>query len=72
LISKFFILLIKFYQFTLSPFLGKQCRFTPTCSKYAEECFVKHDLLKAFILTIKRIIRCNPWGGKSGFDPVPD
>jgi len=71
LISKIFISFIKIYQFTLSPFLGKQCRFTPTCSNYAEESFRKHGSIKGIYLTIHRIIRCNPWGGE-GFDPVQD
>jgi len=68
--SKFFIGLIKIYQFTLSPFLGKQCRFVPTCSQYGIEAMQKHGALKGSWLTIKRIVRCNPWGG-SGYDPVP-
>ncbi|MCL1850346.1 MAG: membrane protein insertion efficiency factor YidD [Bacteroidetes bacterium] len=70
LISGVFIGLIKVYQFTLSPFLGKQCRFTPTCSQYGIEAIQKYGALKGSWLTIKRIIRCNPWGG-SGYDPVP-
>jgi len=62
--------LIKVYQFTLSPFLGKQCRFIPTCSQYGIEAIQKHGALKGSWLTLKRIVRCNPWGG-SGYDPVP-
>jgi putative membrane protein insertion efficiency factor len=65
-----FIGLIKIYQFTLSPFLGKQCRFVPTCSQYGIEAIKKHGALKGSWLTLKRILRCNPWGG-SGYDPVP-
>jgi putative membrane protein insertion efficiency factor len=68
--SWFFIGLIKLYQFTLSPFLGKQCRFVPTCSQYGIEALRKHGALKGSWLTIKRIARCNPWGG-AGYDPVP-
>jgi len=70
LLSAFFIALIKVYQFTLSPFLGKQCRFVPTCSQYGIEAIQKHGALKGSWLAIKRIVRCNPWGG-SGYDPVP-
>jgi putative membrane protein insertion efficiency factor len=70
LLSKIFIGLIKLYQFTLSPFLGKQCRFTPTCSQYGIEAIQKHGALKGSWITVKRIVRCNPWGG-SGYDPVP-
>ena len=70
LFSWFFIALIKVYQFTLSPFLGRQCRFVPTCSQYGIEAIQKHGALKGGWLAIKRIVRCNPWGG-SGYDPVP-
>ena len=65
-----FILLIKFYQYAISPLLGSNCRYTPTCSQYGLEAFKKHGLFKGFYLTAKRIISCNPWGGK-GYDPVP-
>jgi len=70
LFSWVFIVLIKIYQYTLSPFLGKQCRFTPTCSQYGIEALQKHGALNGSWLTLKRILRCNPWGG-SGYDPVP-
>ena len=46
------------------------CRFTPTCSQYALEAFRKYGPFKGFWLSLKRILRCNPWGG-SGYDPVP-
>ena len=62
--------LIKLYQYTLSPFLGRQCRFVPTCSQYGIEAIKKHGALKGSWLALKRILRCNPWGG-SGYDPVP-
>ncbi len=65
-----FILLIRIYQYTLSPFLGGRCRFVPTCSAYAIEAFQKHNVFKALYLTIRRITRCHPWGGH-GYDPVP-
>ncbi|MDR0206480.1 MAG: membrane protein insertion efficiency factor YidD [Bacteroidales bacterium] len=70
LISWFIIVLIRLYQFTLSPFLGRQCRFIPTCSHYGIEALQKHGAMKGSWLTLKRILRCNPWGG-SGYDPVP-
>lgn len=66
-----FIYLIKAYQFLLSPFLGKNCRFTPSCSEYSIMAFESHGILKGIGLTIKRISRCHPWG-KHGYDPVPD
>jgi len=70
IVSFFLMGLIKVYQFTLSPFLGKQCRFIPTCSQYGLEAIKKYGALKGGWLTMKRILRCNPWG-KSGYDPVP-
>jgi hypothetical protein len=65
-----FILLIRLYQKLLSPLMGAQCRFSPTCSAYGLEAFKRHGVFKGFWLTIKRIGRCHPWGG-SGYDPVP-
>lgn len=65
-----FIWLIRLYQKLLSPFLGTQCRFSPTCSAYGMEAFKKYGLFKGLWLTVKRIGRCHPWGG-SGYDPVP-
>ena len=65
-----FVMLIKFYQHFISPCFPASCRFTPTCSQYALEAFRKHGLFKGFYLSVRRILRCNPWGG-SGYDPVP-
>ena len=62
--------LIRLYQITLSPYMGRQCRYTPTCSNYALEALQKHGLLRGSWLALKRILRCAPWGG-SGYDPVP-
>ncbi|HEY4785679.1 MAG TPA: membrane protein insertion efficiency factor YidD [Bacteroidales bacterium] len=70
LLSKFFIGLIRIYQYTLSPFIGRQCRYYPTCSNYSIEALQKHGPFKGLYLSIKRILSCNPWGGH-GFDPVP-
>lgn len=61
---------IRFYQRCISPMTPPACRFTPSCSQYAVEAIEKHGPLKGFWLAIKRICRCNPWGG-SGYDPVP-
>ena len=69
-IGQFFLLLIRFYQYFISPLLGASCRFTPTCSQYGIEAFKKYGPLKGFWLTAKRIARCNPWGGH-GHDPIP-
>jgi putative membrane protein insertion efficiency factor len=65
-----FIVLIKIYQIVLSPLIGPKCRFTPTCSHYAVEALKKHGLLKGSWLSLRRILRCHPWGGQ-GYDPVP-
>ncbi len=65
-----FVLLIRIYQYTISPFFPNSCRFTPTCSQYGIEAFQKHGVFKGFWLTLKRVLRCHPWGG-SGYDPVP-
>lgn len=70
-ISFFLIGFIRLYQIFLSPLIGKNCRFTPTCSAYGIEAISKHGPIKGVILTIWRILRCNPWGG-SGLDLVPD
>ena len=64
------ILLIKIYQWTLSPLIGRNCRYTPTCSNYGIEAIRKYGAIKGGWLTIKRVASCNPWGG-SGYDPVP-
>ncbi len=65
-----FIFLIRFYQICISPLKPPTCRFTPTCSQYALEAFRKYGPLKGFWLTLRRLLRCHPWGG-SGYDPVP-
>ncbi len=65
-----FVLLIRIYQYTISPFFPNSCRFTPTCSQYGIEAFQKYGVFKGFWLTLKRVLRCHPWGG-SGYDPVP-
>ncbi len=70
ILSGFFLLLIKIYQYLLSPLLGASCRYTPTCSQYGIEAIKKHGPFKGFWLTVKRIARCHPWGGH-GHDPVP-
>lgn len=64
------IAFIKAYQYTLSPFIGRSCRYQPTCSNYGIEAIRKHGPYKGFWLTVKRVLSCNPWGG-SGYDPVP-
>lgn len=70
LVSGILLLLIKLYQVTLSPLLGKSCRYTPSCSKYTFQAIQKYGPFKGSYLGVKRILSCHPWGG-SGYDPVP-
>jgi len=68
--KKLFILPIRFYQIAISPMLGKNCRFTPTCSHYTIEAINEWGALKGIWLGMKRIGKCHPWG-PDGHDPVP-
>lgn len=61
---------IRIYQMVISPLKTPCCRFQPTCSAYAREAFLLHGPVKGAMLTIRRLMRCHPWGG-SGYDPVP-
>ena len=65
------IALVRFYQKAISPLKPKSCRFTPSCSAYAIEAFEKRGFFTGFILTVWRILRCNPFC-KGGYDPVPE
>lgn len=65
-----FIFLIRFYQKCISPLTPPSCRFTPTCSQYALEALRKYGPFKGGYLSIRRILKCHPFGG-SGYDPVP-
>ena len=58
------------YRYVISPLLGVNCRFTPTCSAYTIEAIEKYGALRGGWLAVKRIVRCHPFGG-SGDDPVP-
>lgn len=70
LLSKIFIVLIRFYQMVISPVLPASCRYSPTCSQYGIEAIRKYGPFKGGYLTLKRFLSCGPWGG-SGYDPVP-
>ena len=63
------ISLINLYKYLISPFLGNNCRFLPTCSEYTKEAILKFGLTRGISLGFKRIIKCHPWG-KSGHDPI--
>ena len=73
MIKKFLIFcvinLINFYKYLISPLLGNNCRFLPTCSEYTREAILKFGLIKGISLGFKRIIKCHPWG-KSGHEPI--
>jgi hypothetical protein len=64
------IFMIRGYQWLLSPLLGNNCRFHPTCSEFAIEAMRTQGLLRGLWLSARRIGRCHPWGG-AGHDPVP-
>lgn len=65
-----FIGLVRLYRYAISPLLGANCRFDPSCSAYAEEALRRFGLMRGGWLALRRIGRCHPWGG-SGYDPVP-
>lgn len=69
MMKKFFIKLIEFYQKAISPALGHNCKFYPTCSEYTKQAIEKYGAFKGTIKGIKRIIRCNPFS-KGGYDPL--
>ena len=66
---KIFIFLIKFYQKAISPFLGRRCRFYPTCSEYTKQAVEKYGALKGLYLGLIRNLKCHPFH-KGGYDPL--
>jgi len=68
--KKVLVLLIRFYQYAISPYLGRRCRYFPSCSEYTAEAVQKHGAIKGGWLGAKRICRCHPWHA-GGYDPVP-
>ena len=69
--KKILIALIRFYQGAISPYLGKNCKYSPTCSAYAVQAIERFGALKGTGLAVWRILRCNPFS-KGGYDPVPE
>lgn len=70
LLSAPLVLLVRLYQVTLSPFLGGQCRYHPTCSHYAVQALKEHGPVRGLLLALRRIARCHPFA-RGGYDPVP-
>ncbi len=70
MIAKVLLWMIRAYQIALSPYVGTQCRFHPTCSRYAFQAIDRHGALKGSWLAARRLSRCHPWS-LGGHDPVP-
>ena len=71
IVQRCLITLVKGYRLLLSPWLGSACRFEPTCSVYSLQALEQHGAAAGSYLTLKRLVRCNPWC-EGGHDPVPD
>lgn len=63
--------LIRAYAYFISPFLGNNCRFYPSCSAYAQQALTQYGVMKGSWLSLRRISRCHPWH-EGGYDPVPE
>lgn len=68
---KILILLIGVYRYAISPFLGSNCRFYPTCSSYAQEAIERFGIRRGSWLALRRVSKCHPWH-EGGVDPVPN
>ena len=64
------IVMIKFYQFFISPIIGQNCRYLPTCSEYSIQSLKEYGIIKGLAMSLKRVSKCHPWGNH-GYDPVP-
>tara|TARA_B100001175_G_C18928363_1_gene365689 strand:- start:111 stop:347 length:237 start_codon:yes stop_codon:yes gene_type:complete len=69
IIKNIIFFVIRCYKLFLSPLLGVNCRYYPTCSEYLQECINNKGIVKGGHLGLKRLLKCNPWGGY-GYDPV--
>ncbi|PLW71023.1 membrane protein insertion efficiency factor YidD [Pseudohalioglobus lutimaris] len=70
MMRRLFIFFISCYKVILSPFLGNNCRFYPSCSSYAQDAIATHGVIKGSWLAIRRLSKCHPWH-EGGADPVP-
>ena len=68
--TRILVALVAAYRYTVSPMLGRHCRFHPSCSAYAQEALERHGVLRGGWLAARRVCRCGPWH-PGGFDPVP-
>lgn len=68
--SRLLMIIVRMYRFFISPLLGSNCRFSPSCSNYAMQALEKYGALRGSWLAMKRILRCHPWH-PGGADPVP-
>ena len=69
MLKKILLFVIKIYQKGISPYLGRRCRFYPTCSEYSKQAIIKYGAVKGSYLAIKRILKCHPFH-KGGYDPL--
>ena len=70
LLKLLIINIIKIYQRFISPFFPSSCKFSPSCSRYGIEAINKHGAIRGSYLTVKRVLKCNPWNN-GGYDPIP-
>ena len=70
LLKHLIINIIKIYQRFISPFFPSSCKFSPSCSRYGIEAINKYGAIRGSFLTVKRVLKCNPWNN-GGYDPIP-
>jgi putative membrane protein insertion efficiency factor len=68
--KKLALLLVRFYQWCVSPFIPSRCIYVPTCSQYMQEAIERYGVLRGIWLGCRRLLRCHPWA-KGGYDPLP-
>jgi putative membrane protein insertion efficiency factor len=71
LVSVVACVLLRAYRLLISPLLGRNCRFEPSCSQFTEQAIARYGAPKGATMGLRRLLRCHPWGGAGGFDPVP-
>lgn len=71
MIARGLVVMVRGYQVTFGALLPPVCRYEPSCSRYSIQALQRHGAVRGGWLTVRRLVRCNPWGGM-GYDPVPD